>query len=263
MSGPGEPAPHLRAPALPAAGPQPRRGPGRGDSPLPRLRGCEASPRTLRPLGPEGRGAPSIAAPGPCPPFPGCHIAGCSAHVQEQWRWRGLRSGEGVEEGASAGGVGGAPGFPLPPLARRCACRPSPALTNFAEHSLVARSRATLSPPRPCLGPSAASRSRAPRCGAPLIRPPARCRAGFELGSGREVGCIGFFRAGRVRPAFTGDSKLLLGAPSLGPGKQAQDPYPKSSRPGIFWNSEFFRLMDLSVEFGTVMLDQTHLGRLG
>lgn len=236
--GAGPPPPRARAPrrrTSATSGPWART---LAPPPAPRMRGVTQDAASI---GTRGARGSVDSRPRPLPPsFPGCHIAGCSAHVQEQWRWRGLRSGEGVEEGAPAGGVGGAPGFPLPPLARRCACRPSPALTNFAEHSLVARSRATLSPPRPCLGPSAASRSRAPRCGAPLIRPPARCRAGFELGTGSEVGCKGFIWAGRVRPAFTGDSKLLLGAPSLGPGKQAQDPYPKSSRPGIFWNSEFF-----------------------
>lgn len=191
--GAGPPPPRTRAPrrrTSATSGPWARRP---APPPAPRMRGVTQGAASVGTRGARG----SIdSRPRPLPPLPRLPHRGLQCACAGAVALAGAAEWGGGREGAPDWGVGGAPGFPLPPRGRRCACRPSPALANFAEHSPVARSRAALSPPRPCLGPSAASRSRAPRCGAPQSRPPARCGAGFELGPGR--GWDAYVSSGRV-----------------------------------------------------------------
>lgn len=220
--GAGPPPPRTRAPrrrTSATSGPWARRP---APPPAPRMRGVTQGAASV---GTRGARGSVDSRPRPLPPLPRLPHRGLQCACAGAVAPAGAAEWGGGKEGAPDGGEGGAAGVSLPSAGPAVRVPPLPCLDQLCR-ALSGRAVA-LSPPRPCLGPSAASRSRAPRCGAPRSRAPARCRAGFELGTRSRVGCVGFLRAGRVRPAFPGDSKLLLGASSCLSGKAGPRPLPQ------------------------------------
>lgn len=180
--GAGPPPPRTRAPrrrTSATSGPWARRS---SPPPAPRMRGVTQGAASV---GTRGARGSVDSRPRPLPPLPRLPHRGLQCACAGAVALAGAAEWGGGEEGVPDGGVGGAPGCPLPPLARRCACRPSPALTNFAEHSLVARSRSPRpdpawdpAPPHPALERPGAGHRR-------LVLPP---DAGRDSNSARGVG---------------------------------------------------------------------------
>lgn len=202
------------------AGPRPR-----APAPTPRRLGCVVAlgaetSRSGAPMpGPErfARRGPRSAGfrrqPPPAPPTPGCHIAGCSAHVRARRRGRGARSGQ----GRGRSGMGARLRFPVsprraPPDPARPPARPRPWPT-LRGALLVARSQR-------CARSTGTSRGTQRR--SPLSSPHSAGLRGIALVPGRgamlDPGTAlrwGFLRAGGVRPSCPCGWESLLGAASL------------------------------------------------